>query len=168
MTTRELSPDKQAARVYDYDFLSAVKVGKQSAHNGPLPVLGCVLVQKRGDRIEIISTDLETVIRGLTQTFGGDYPDWAVCVPQKPLFDWLRAIEPHKPTKKHPAQVLELERCAVPTSINGHTYAGLAGEWLKIKAGNTTARFNGIDAQEFPLLDGRIPAEGPLENFKLA
>ncbi len=173
--TKTLSPDKQATRVLDFDFLSAVKVGRKSVSTKlgkSLPVLGCVLVKKMAHRVEVISTDLETVSRGLTQTFySSDDPavcgvDFSVCVPQKPLFDWLRALEPRKPTKNHPAQELEVSFEQLP-AVNSGTVSN-DRQWLKVKAGNTTARFYGIMADEFPLLDGRIPAEGVLENFKLA
>lgn len=178
MTTRTLSPDKQAqkavTRVLDHEFLNAVRLGRQSARRkSPLPILNCVMVKKTAHRIEIISTDLETVSRGLTQTFYSSVdpayagPDFCVCIPHKPLFDWLRAIDPHKPRKGEDAQQLELEFEQLPAPIS-HSYKRDGQAWLKVKAGNTTARFYGIDALEFPYLDGRMPADGPLDRHPLA
>lgn len=132
-------------RTMDTELLRVVRNGGKSAlKKSTLPVLTCVLVKASGASLEVVSTDLDTVSRD-SCTSNGD--EFQFAVPYKPLLDWLRAMEPKKKTPV----ILELEKV---TPVNPYpdygNYVWDKREYLKVKAGNITAKFYGIDAGEFP------------------
>lgn len=164
-------------RVVAKDLLNAVKVGGASwRRRSHLPVLAGMLIRRNSNKVEVISTDLDTVSRDsapVANAYGPDghfidSEDFAVVVPQKVVKDWIRALEPVK-TKKE-ATMLEVEYRHDPITQpvkGGYVYTGLHAENLIIRCGNYRATFYGISAEEFPLLDNRIPAEGKLDHYKL-
>ena len=155
-------------RVIAKDFLNAVKVGGDSyRRKSTLPVLNGMLIRREPGKVTVISTDLETVSRDSTPTSTG-CDNWAVVVPQKAVKDWIRALEPVKTKKETTMLEIEFENPPYgPFLENGKRHVMGTSDKLIIRCGNISARFNGIDAMEFPCVDNRIPAEGQLDHYKL-
>lgn len=169
-------------KTFDTDLLRAVRNGGKSVASEKIakrmPVLGCVLVRKSGRKVEIISTDLETVSRDSALAFSGGWFDlptdadmvenWEVCVPTKSLRDWLKVLEPKV---KEPVE-LELtpehgRHFNSSLAVEHRSYLSDTPENLIIRAGNITARFKGIMAGQFVCVDHILSKfDGPVIQYK--
>jgi hypothetical protein len=166
-------------KVLDTDLLRAVKNGSKSTrsaskHGKDWPVLTGILIRQSNSRLEVISTDLETISRDVAPV-AGDMP--GIVIPQSnsckgsswtwsnPLSDWLKVMEP---SKRKPA-ILELE-VVTPSSAKG--YGPGTRTYLTIKAGNITAKFFGFSPDEFPYVEKTLENQEPtverepIENVK--
>ena len=149
-----------------YEFGQAIKTGKkaakrshystrhtQSVYNqasgttstykpGPLPVLECVLLRKRGRQLQVFSTDLEAWAWGACPTSG---EDCAICVRADVLAKWIDSLAPSASWK---------DKREVNLTITPRTCKLLAS----IKDGGVSIRatFLGIDPDEFPSVDAAI------------
>jgi hypothetical protein len=135
--------------------------------------LAGVLVQRVNHHIEVISTDLQTVSRGVAPV-GGPDAIWGIVLPDaqtpqgasehwrwsSPLADYLKVLEP---SKREQVELEYVKPAALPVGMVGDVR-----EYLTLKSGRITARFYGLEAQEFPMLAGRIPEAGTLDRLLLA
>lgn len=138
-------------QAYGHEFASAVIEAKRAITKSPFPILECLLIRRNG-RIEVIGTDLESANVGLCGTLAAEEDTWAIAIPARPISDWLKSIEFPKRNNRQPWAVIDL----LP-NLKEHTLTiATESDGARIRA-----TFKGIDAQEFPITEGRPHHERP-------
>jgi len=97
-----------------------------ASRNTPLSILTCFLLGTQGQKLRICATNLEMGIVGWIE--GEIQGEGEIAVPARPLADLVALL---------PDDQVKLQ---------------VSGRGLHIQCGRSEARFNGIDASEFPLL----------------